>query len=357
MTTSPRVRTTARWASLLASVLVFAACTGAPTAPPSAPASPASPSPTQAGTGTSPAATTNPTLAVTSAPLAQLPSTSAGCASGRADKGGDRTEQIDVAGVARTALVHVPPHASAGVAKALVLSLHGTTGDPATQATTDGMEAVADDKGFVVAYPAGVGDPTSWSYSSWTRVPDDLPFFRALLDQLDANLCLDPRRTFASGFSAGAAMSKVLACQLEDRIAGVLLVAGVYGSDFGDCHPTRPIPTLVFHGVLDPLVTWHGGRIPIPLFDGWPATRDVMDWAADWAANNGCSGDPVAAEPIGWATQLTWQGCAAPMTLYRLDDGGHTWPGGSGYEAFGAIDHDVSASQLGWSFFAAAAMP
>jgi polyhydroxybutyrate depolymerase len=297
---------------------------------------------------TSGAPTAKPTL-----PPIDLPEASRGCAEAHIDKGGDSTITIRVDGVDRTALVHVPPPGKAGAARPLVLSFHGTAGDPAGEAAIDGLRAIADAKGFVVAYPAGVGDPPSWSYTRFTAIADDVPFVTALLDQLGSTFCLDPRRTFAAGMSAGAAFSKVLACRLPDRIAGVMLVAGVYGPDFGDCLPGRPMPTLVFHGVLDPLTTWHGARIPIPLFDGWPPTRDVLDWAGEWAANNGCAGEPISAEPVGWATEITWQACTATTVFYRLDDAGHTWPGSEGPEVFGQINHDVSASQLGWEFFAA----
>jgi polyhydroxybutyrate depolymerase len=235
-----------------------------------------------------------------------------------------------------------------------VLSFHGTYSDPADQAWIDGLAILADANGFVVGWPAGLGEPTSWSYSTLTGVGDDLPFVRALLDRLGTDLCLDPRRTFATGFSAGAAFVKVLACRIGDRLTAVTLVAPVLGPEFGDCLPARPVPTLVFHGVLDPLTTWHGARIPLPLFDGWPPTRDVLDWADEWAANNGCSAPAEAAEPVGWATALTWPDCTASTVLYRLDDAGHAWPGGNGFEAFGKINRDVSASELAWTFFAAA---
>ena len=59
--------------------------------------------------------------------------------------------------------------------------------------------------------------------------------------------------------------------------------------------------------------------------------------ARDWAAGNGIGGEPVAEQlpqapgdpPV---TRLTWSapGCP-PVVLYRIEGGGHGWPGGPQY--------------------------
>jgi len=59
--------------------------------------------------------------------------------------------------------------------------------------------------------------------------------------------------------------------------------------------------------------------------------------ARDWAAGNGISGEPAVAElppaagdpPV---TRLAWSapGCP-PVVLYRIEGGGHGWPGGPQY--------------------------
>src|SRR5689334_13277482 len=117
---APRAWTAGWWAAILASSAVVAGCTGSPSAAPpirslapaaSLPATPAASEPIAA------------TPAPTPTPRIELPATSAGCASDHGDVAGDRTMRLNVAGVERTALVHVPPHAREGVAKALVLSL------------------------------------------------------------------------------------------------------------------------------------------------------------------------------------------------------------------------------------------
>ena len=56
--------------------------------------------------------------------------------------------------------------------------------------------------------------------------------------------------------------------------------------------------------------------------------------ARDWAAGNGIGGDPAVSQlPVAAGdppvTRLTWSapGCP-PVVLYRMEGGGHGWPGG-----------------------------
>jgi polyhydroxybutyrate depolymerase len=56
--------------------------------------------------------------------------------------------------------------------------------------------------------------------------------------------------------------------------------------------------------------------------------------AGDWAAGNGIGGEPAVEQLPGAAgdppvTRLTWAapGCP-PVVLYRIEGGGHGWPGG-----------------------------
>jgi polyhydroxybutyrate depolymerase len=158
---------------------------------------------------------------------------------------------------------------------------------------------------------------------------------------------------YVAGFSAGGGMAKVLACRMDGRIAGIELVSAVYGPELGDCLPAHPVATLAFAGLLDPLLPYYGGRIPIPLFADWPPVIGAEAFMAGWAANNGCQGEPLVGETIGsWAEPLTYQGCAAKTMLYRLGDAGHAWPGPEGGSGpFGRANQDVSANELLWSFF------
>ena len=93
---------------------------------------------------------------------------------------------------------------------------------------------------------------------------------------------------------------------------------------------------------------YEGGDSPFP---DRPVTG-VEEWMAEWASADGCAPDPVVASVSAEVDSLTWQDCAAPVVLYRVLGGGHTWPGGVNDPTFGASTDDISATELMWSFFA-----
>jgi polyhydroxybutyrate depolymerase len=255
----------------------------------------------------------------------------------------DTEISIDVGDSSRTALLRAPT--TAPIPRPLVLAFHGYGGGMWDLGYMGGLSDLAETEGFVVAYPQGIGEGPTWDLQGGS----DIPFALALIDELVASQCVDPARVFATGFSMGGGMTNLLACRTSDRIAAIAPVAANHGSTWGDpCVPSRPVPILAFHGTLDEALPYEGGDSPFP---DRPVTP-VEDWMAEWAATNGCSGEPAVASVAEDVDSLTWQGCAAPTTLYRVIGGGHTWPGGLNDPGFGYSTDSVSASQLLWDLFA-----
>lgn len=257
----------------------------------------------------------------------------------------DTVVTLDVGGVERSALVH-PPATGAGASRSLALAFHGYSGSMWDLGYTGGLSDLAEAEGFVVAYPQGIGEVPTWDLQGGS----DIPFVLALIDELVATQCVEPARVFATGFSMGGGMTNLLACRVADRIAGIAPVAANHGGTWGDpCTPSRPMPIVAFHGTLDEALPYDGGDSPFP---DQPVTA-VETWMADWATTNGCGGGP-AVEPVADdVDSLTWRGCAAPTTLYRIEGGGHTWPGGLNDPTFGYSTDAISASELMWELFAA----
>jgi poly(3-hydroxybutyrate) depolymerase len=100
---------------------------------------------------------------------------------------------------------------------------------------------------------------------------DDVGFVRMMIDSIEAQTCIDPKRVFATGFSNGGMLSHRLACQLSDRIASIVAVSGGSGAtDYDmtppetlfDCTPGRPVPVLHIHGTQDACYPFDGGWGP-----------------------------------------------------------------------------------------------
>jgi len=246
--------------------------------------------------------------------------------------------------------VYVPASYQATQATPLVLSYHGLTSNASQQRLLDGLQARADEHGFILVHPEGTGSSQSWNAGACCGEAqqngvDDVAFTIAVLDRLGTELCIDDHRVFATGMSNGAFMSYRLACELSDRIAAIAPVAG--SLVLAECNPQRPIPLLHFHGTADTLVPYQGlpedGLAPVP------------DQVAAWAVANGCADSTTSIYEQGDAHCVSHDACPTrgTTTLCTIADGGHTWPGSDLPLPFGKTSTDISASDEIWAFFAA----
>ena len=225
-------------------------------------------------------------------------------------------------GLQRTYLVHAP----AGPATGLVLNLHGAGQTGAVQENLTGYDAVADQFGFVVAYPDGIAQ--SWADGRGASIPDrqgvdDVGFLAALIGRLSAEYAIPPGRVFVTGLSAGAFMANRLACARADLVSAIAPVAGTLGTGVG-CAPSRPVSVLMIHGTADPVVPFDGGPM---VGRGGPSTIvSAPAMAERWRQADGC-GPFVEQAASGPVQQASASGCAAgaQVVLARVNGGGHTW--------------------------------
>jgi polyhydroxybutyrate depolymerase len=274
-----------------------------------------------------------------------------------------RTRSITVGGRRRRYYVHVPPGHDPEAPAPVVLALHGATMNGPMMAWFTGLNATADEAGFLAVYPDGTGRRGSYF---WNGGPDtgpaaedrvdDVAFVRAVLDDLARTDRVDPRRVYATGLSNGAFMAYRLAAELSDRIAAVAPVAGTMGAI--DCRPTRPVPVLHVHGTEDEYVPFAGGRGPRSLTGS--DYRSVEDTIRAWVTANGCRGEPAVEDLPDTArdgttvTTTTYGGGrdGAEVVLVTVHGGGHTWPGRDPRaKVLGRPTRNVSANDLIWDFF------
>ena len=260
---------------------------------------------------------------------------------------------LTVGGLQRTYLVHAP----AGPARGLVLNLHGAGMSGAQQAGLTGYDAVADQYGFVVAYPDGID--LSWADGRGASVPDrqgvdDVGFLAALIARLSGEYAIAPGRVFVTGMSAGAFMANRLACDRADLVSAIAPVAGTLGAGVG-CAPSRPVSVLMIHGTADPVVPFNGG--PMMGRGGGSDIVSAPAMAERWRQLDGCP--PFTSDPAG--SEMSRQsaaGCAGgtDVTLLAVNGGGHTWPAGRfalPENIVGTNSFAVDASQASGQFFAA----
>jgi polyhydroxybutyrate depolymerase len=238
--------------------------------------------------------------------------------------GGDAPGELMVGGLPRTYQVHVP----AGLAQpaGLVINLHGAGATGNGQAALTNYNAIADQHGFVVAYPDGID--FSWADGRGASIPDregvdDVGFLAALIDRLTREYGIAPGRVFATGMSAGAFMATRLACERADIVAAIAPVAGTLGSAF-PCAPSRPVSVMQVHGNADPVVPFGGGAML-----GRGGYSDIVAapaMAQRWRELDGCPG--AVEDVVAGAHRSTAAGCAggSEVVFVQVDGGGHTWP-------------------------------
>jgi polyhydroxybutyrate depolymerase len=143
-------------------------------------------------------------------------------------------------------------------------------------------------------------------------------------------------------------MTTSLACRASDVFAGFAPVAAeFYNAAY--CGAARVRPIVIFHGTADPVVPYAGGKVAT---NSGLSVRDTEATAAQWAQHNGCTAGPLATHLGSEVTRFTWKGCKAPVVLYRIDGGGHTWPGGIvDVTRLGLTTHQIKATDAMWKFF------
>ena len=190
--------------------------------------------------------------------------------------------------------LYVPASYSAqlGEPVPVVVMLHGCTQSPDDFAAGTRMNALAEQRGFLVVYPAQAANANGSKCWNWFRSEDqerdrgEPSLIAGITREVVASYHVDERRVFVAGLSSGAAMAVILGATYPDIYAAVGAHSGLpYGaahdmpSAFGAMKRSagpagmpnrtgsgahraagaRGVPTIVFHGDRDHTVDARNG--------------------------------------------------------------------------------------------------
>jgi polyhydroxybutyrate depolymerase len=243
--------------------------------------------------------------------------------------------QLQVATDHPPVLLHVPP-GTPRARRPVVVMLPGAgqTGEFAEQYT--GYSALADQHGFLVAYPTAAGASAFWNVSGkQAGKPDDVAYLRSVITTLTGkDVCGDPERVGLTGGSNGGGMTAHMACAAADLLTAAASVSGGYSS-LPPCHPSRHLPILEIHGLHDTIVPYRG--------KGPDHAGAVGTWLRGWLRRNNCTGAARRSAPEDKVQELRWT-CPNGRTVIhdRVLDAQHGWP------SLGAF----SSTERTWRFFA-----
>ena len=237
----------------------------------------------------------------------------------------------------------IPSGLSEDTPPPLLLMLHGCTQSPDDFARGTRMNALAQEQGYVVAYPAQAQRSNANKCWNWFRTQDqqrdrgEAALLAALARHLVDTQGLDARRVYAAGLSAGGAMAAVLAHTHPDVFAAV----GVHsGLPFGSAHDmptafaamksgrrgatregTGKLRVIVFHGDSDTTVNACNGDALVEQFsDASPSQGEQRDVTIEKGSVQG-----------GRAfTRRIYKDAAGIVTAeqWTLHGAGHAWSGG-----------------------------
>jgi len=279
----------------------------------------------------------------------------------------DEKHAINVDGLARNYLLHVPGDLPSGKPAPLVLVFHGGGGHDWNMPGFTHFDDLADQEGFLVAYPDAVD--RNWNDSRGVATADDVGFTRAVIADVSRAQPIDAHRIYATGISNGGFFSNRLACDLSDRIAAIASVAATMPKPLvAECRPSRPISVLYIQGTEDPLVPINGGTIGFVRGRSRGENISLADSAKFWRDNDRISSAPeVKTLPDRFddgthVRREIWTGGKddTEVDVYTIEGGGHTWPGGPQYlpkVIVGKASQNLNATRTIWEFFQAEQLP
>jgi polyhydroxybutyrate depolymerase len=172
-------------------------------------------------------------------------------ASGACSKSGSKRPDTWSTGRPRPYNFKVPARYDRNTPTPLVIGLHGYDVLSTEQESYFKLAALADAQTFLYAYPDGSVDGLGHQF--WNADDaccdlfgsgvDDVAYLNGMIDDIASNYTVDAKRIFVVGHSNGAFMAHRLACDLPNRIAAIVALAGAGRSDASKCNPQSPVST------------------------------------------------------------------------------------------------------------------
>jgi poly(hydroxyalkanoate) depolymerase family esterase len=232
-----------------------------------------------------------------------------------------------------------PAQATAGMP--LVVMLHGCTQSPEDFARGTGMNRLADEFGFLVAYPQQSQSANLQKCWNWFKPGDqqrdrgEPALLAGITRDVMATHDVDPSRVYVAGLSAGGAAAAIMAAEYPDIYAAVGIHSGLA------CGVARDLPSALAamkrggaagttraKGRFVPVITFHGDR---------DATVHEVNSREIIAAASAAAGVPLdiriqegrskSGRPFTQRSSVGPEGTVL-IEQWTIGGSGHAWSGG-----------------------------
>ncbi len=275
----------------------------------------------------------------------------------------------------RTYEYYIPTGYTGSEEVPLLFSFHGLGSSGLGQITLTEFDVLAEQEGFIAVFPnATTLDPASypscaeglpdlpgaeiqWNMGApgslqYCAGIDDVGFASDMVDWFENNYNIDESRIYATGMSNGAMFSYLLAFNLTGTFAGIAPVCSPMTLNLGGS--TTPITVIVMMGTADPIVPYEG-------YGSLNVTYSTNETIAYWRGVDNTTTGPV--ETV-WGptesdstvvTRYVYSGGTdgTEVILFKVDGGGHTWPGGPEYApewVIGKFSNHIDGSAQIWKY-------
>lgn len=252
-------------------------------------------------------------------------------------------------GLERSYSLYVPDSVSANEPAPLVIALHTIAGSGGGMAAITGFNALADETGFIAAYPDSAGYVWDDGRNTAGLPPagdpiDDTGFINAMIADIATKYTLADDQVYLTGMGNGGVMAYRVACESPGTFAGIAVV-GAFMWDYQaqPCQESQPSPLdlLILRGSNDGYYPAEGRTLDS---DGL-STRvwglaETLDF---WKARNGCA---ETASETGSAQEYACES-GRRLAVFTIEGGGNNWPRpGHSLNQYG-----VDTTRTIWRFF------
>ncbi|PKL43188.1 MAG: hypothetical protein CVV41_10745 [Candidatus Riflebacteria bacterium HGW-Riflebacteria-1] len=274
-------------------------------------------------------------------------------------------------GYQRSYYLYLPSKWDKKSALPVVFLFHGGGGGARGALHFYELEKKAEEAGFMLVTPNGTGEAKhvllTWNVSfgfgfAHKNKVDDIGFVNALLQKLEAEYPIDPKRIFATGLSNGAIFCHFLAAAPGNRFAAIAPVVGTAGGkDQGekDWHqpppPQVPVSVCIVQGLIDEHVPIAGG-LQIKSIAEPKYMFSASETINLWVTANSCDPTPETSysTKMNTTTHHYKNGRNnSEVVAYVIHDMGHAWPGSTRVPRMGSDkpSKHFPGNDIIWEFF------